>query len=208
MGTGARRLVCGFVVWALALGAISSLDAQQDGVDRPTYTTAGELIRTEAYREWVYLSSGLGMVYGPAAEAAVGRPPMFTNVFVNPASYREFMKTGKWPDETMFVLEIRASVKGALGGAGQFQTDIVAVEAAVKDRRRFPDTWAYFNFGRQGDRAAALPASASCYSCHKANAAVEQTFVQFYPTLMEVAQRFGTVNSSYHRVPSAEGQAR
>ncbi len=67
----------------------------------------------------------------------------------------------------------------------------------MKDQKRFTDGWAYFNFGMHGDRAAPLPGTASCYSCHKTNAAVDQTFVQFYPTLMEVAQRLGTIRPDY-----------
>jgi hypothetical protein len=31
-----------------------------------------------------------------------------------------------------------------------------------------------------------------CWACHNDNAAVEHTFVQFYPTLKPVALKFGT----------------
>ena len=86
MRTGTRWLICGFLVWVAVFASMFALGAQQQDTDRPTYTSAGELVRSEAYREWIYLSSGLGMVYGPAAAAGAGRPPMFTNVFVNPAS--------------------------------------------------------------------------------------------------------------------------
>jgi hypothetical protein len=75
------------------------------------------------------------------------------------------------------------------------------MEASVKDRQRFPeDGWGYFSFdGPQGlmDSAAPLPATAACYSCHKTNTAVDNTFVQFYPTLFEVAKRLGTINPNY-----------
>ena len=47
------------------------------------------------------------------------------------------------------------------------------------------------------DAANPLPASAPCYSCHRNNAAVENTFVQFYPTLMDVARKMGTIKSTY-----------
>ena len=36
-----------------------------------------------------------------------------------------------------------------------------------------------------------------CYTCHADNTAVEQTFVQFYPELMEVAKKMGTVKTSW-----------
>ena len=45
---------------------------------------------------------------------------------------------------------------------------------------------------------APLPQTASCYSCHRDHTAVEQTFVQFYPALMDVARRFNTVKPEYH----------
>ena len=71
------------------------------------------------------------------------------------------------------------------------------MEAEVKDSTRYPDTWAYFDFGSTKDRTAPLPKTAACYECHRSKAAVEQTFVQFYPTLMDVARRFGTVNAGF-----------
>src|SRR5438067_10244922 len=87
--------------------------------DAPQFTADGQLMRPKNYREWIYLSSGLGMTYGPAAEAARDRNPTFDNVFVNPAAYRSFLGTGKWPDKTIFVLEIRSSEsKGSINSGG------------------------------------------------------------------------------------------
>ena len=37
----------------------------------------------------------------------MGDHHMFDNVFVNPASYQAFLKTGTWPDKTELVLEVR-----------------------------------------------------------------------------------------------------
>lgn len=168
-----------------------------DGVVK--YTPAGELIKPADFREWVFLSSGLGMTYTPPNEAAAAasRPPSFTNVYVNPASYRAFMKSGTWPDQTMFILEIRGSAsEGSINLGGRYQTELRAIEAEVKDSSK-PGTWAFYNFGATADKVAALPTSAPCYSCHGANTAVEHTFVQFYPTLLEVAKAKGTLNARY-----------
>lgn len=189
------------LVFSLALASTVAPTAQQASTDGPKYSTAGELMRPDDYREWVYLTSGLGMTYGPA-QAAAGRPPMFDNVFVNRESYRQFMTTGKWPDKTMFLLEIRRGDENvSINNGGRTQGDLVALEAAVKDEARFPDTtWKYFDFpvgANAKSTAAPLPVSASCYACHKNNTAVEWTFVQFYPTLFEVAKRMGTVKASY-----------
>jgi hypothetical protein len=175
----------------LALASFVSLRAEE-----PQFTKDNELVRPTNYREWIFLSAGLGMSYGPTAVSA--EHPPFDNVFVHPAAYREFMRTGKWPDKTMFVLEIRASTShGSINKNGHYQRDVVAVEAEVKDER-FPGKWAFYGFGNGGSlpSAKAIPATATCYSCHSQNAAVDNTFVQFYPTLIEVAKAKGTFKTT------------
>lgn len=99
----------------------------------------------------------------------------------------------------MFILEVRRAIgKGSINNAGKYQSEIAALEAAVKDEKRFPEKWAYFGFGKADKATAArLPSTSSCNSCHSTNAAVENTFVQFYPTLLEVATRKGTLNAAY-----------
>ena len=47
--------------------------------------------------------------------------------------------------------------------------------------------------------------TATCYACHSTNGAVENTFVQFYPTLLEVATRKGTLRESYLKSASTGG---
>jgi YHS domain-containing protein len=162
--------------------------------DGPQFTGDGQLIRPKNYREWIYLSSGLGMTYGPAAEAAPDNNPTFDNVFVNPAAYRSFLETGKWPDKTIFVLEVRASEsKGSINNGGHYQGGMVTIEAEVKDEKRFPGKWAFFGLGKTAAEAKMIPLSASCYSCHAEHGAVDNTFVQFYPTLLDVAKTKGTL---------------
>jgi len=184
------------VLLALAiLACISYQIAAQTTPDAPAFISTNELVRPPDFREWIFVTSGLGMTYN--TPTTTNPSPNFTNVYVNPSSYRAFMKTGQWPDKTMFVLEIRSSSsEGSINKAGNYQTGLVAIEAAVKDVNRYPGKWAYFNFGRGAelkDRTEPLPTTATCYACHSTNAAVDNTFVQFYPTLLEVAKRMGTV---------------
>jgi hypothetical protein len=128
--------------------------------DGPEYTGC-ELLKPQNYRSWRFLSSGLGMAYGP--DAGQARPPMFTNVFVNPRAYEGFLETGTWPEQAMFVLEIRrARTEGSINKGGNFQGDIIGIEAEVKDSR-FPGNWAFFGFGPGGRNvsSAPLPSDAS-----------------------------------------------
>jgi len=170
--------------------------------DNPVrYDKEGKLLFPDGYREWVFLSSGLGMTYGQPA----GTPenPPFDNVFVNREAYRHFVKTGRWPDKTMLLLEIRSSTThGSINKAGKFQTAARRLEAAVKDTSRFKeDGWAYFDFANTNGEFARtgtlFERTASCYGCHGKVTAVENTFVQFYPTLYPIAEKKGTLNPGF-----------
>jgi hypothetical protein len=185
---------------AAVIGLLSGLtiapSAQQSQSDGPRMTNALELSRPSEYREWVFLASGLGMTYEPSTAATGTRPQNFTNVFVNPASYRAFMQTGTWPDKTALVLEIRGSASEAsINAAGHFQTPQVrGMEVHVKDAR-LPGGWGFFNFRDGATVARPLEGDQvkRCVECHTQHAAVDTTFVQFYPTLIDVARAHGSM---------------
>ncbi len=163
----------------------------------PQFDAEGKLLRPLDYRQWVFVTSGLGMTYGPTRPEPE-QQPYFTNVFVNPEAYEEFVDSGRWPDGTFLILEVRRSEQSvSIDSGGRTQGRHVALEASVKDRRRFPESgWAYFDFGDR-EATAPLPRSEACYSCHSEHGAVEWTFSQFYPELFEIARAFGTVRSDY-----------
>lgn len=171
----------------------------------PEYTSDGQLKFPENYREWVYLTTGFDMSYNPAMRMG---HHMFDNVFVNPEAYKKFAETGTWPDKTTFVLEARgAKDKGSINQAGNYQgTDVMAREVHVKDEARFQGKWAFFPFDGQSKTAKMIPQTADCYSCHAAHAAVDTTFVQFYPTLLPIAKSKGTLSAGY--LKEAEGLAK
>jgi Cytochrome P460 len=172
----------------ICLGLIFAAASLAQSGDGPAYTKGGSLILPANYREWIYLSSGLGMAYTEGAESA---SPPFDNVFVNPSAYQTFQKTGTWPDQTTFVLEIRHSAnRASINKRGRFQTEVAGFEVHVKDASR--GGWAFYEVKageREGKR---FPKTADCYSCHQREGAVDTTFVQFYPTLIEVAKHKGT----------------
>jgi hypothetical protein len=136
------------------------------------------------------------MSYNP--NAGGNGAPAFTNVFVNPKSYDDYLATGKWPDRTMFVLEVYASAShGSINKNGSYQETLEALDVEVKDEKRFPDKWAYFNFGPDDKSASPdMPAQNACWKCHEQSAFVEHSFVQFYPELLKVAQAKGTIKKT------------
>jgi hypothetical protein len=187
------------LVTLVAVSVVLLIGAGENpGSNVPRFTSDGKLLRPD-YRQWVYLSSGLGMNYGPTA-AGASAAPAFTNVFVNPESYREFQKTGKWPDHTMFALEIYGSATHSSPNKnGYFQDSFMALEMNVKDSS-FPEGWRFFNFDGMGEQGTAIPKDAGCLSCHSKNAAVENSFGQFYPTVLKVALEKGTLKPGV-RIP-------
>ena len=158
----------------------------------PTYTNDGQLKFPEHYREWVYVTSGFDMAYNPPMQ--MGDQHTFDNVFVNPEAYQTFVQTGTWPAKTMFVLEFRGALgKGSINQKGSFQSGVTGVEVHMKDSN---GKWGFYSFD-EGKTAKMIPMTADCYSCHAAHGAVDNTFVQFYPTLLPIATSKGTLTSAY-----------
>jgi hypothetical protein len=168
----------------------------------PEYTSDGQLKFPEHYREWVYLTTGFDMSYSPAAMQMDHH--MFDNVFVNPEAYKAFVETGTWPDKTVMMLEVRKGEgRGSINKSGNYQgTEVMGMEAHVKDEARFPGKWAFFGFD-EGKTGKMVPTSASCYTCHADHAAVDTTFVQFYPTLLPIAKAKGTLSVGYQKEQAA-----
>lgn len=179
----------------LALTAAVTLTAQTGGSIH--YTNDNSLRLPSNYREWVFLSAGINMTYGPNAGSADN--PRFENVFVNPDAYRAFLKKGDWPDKTTLILEIRRSAgKVSINKDGRVQTDVAAIEAHVKDDAR--GGWTFYGFQAGATDGKSFPKTTDCYSCHEQNGAVNTTFVQFYPTLIDVAKS----HSTYKETPETK----
>jgi hypothetical protein len=149
------------------------------------------------YREWIFLSSSLDMSYNKL-QLSMGHS-MFDNIFVDPASYRQFLQTGTWPEKTELVMEMRgATGKGSINQQGKYQSgEPMGIEVHIKDSTRFQGGWAFFTFGGEGP-GQQLPLTAECYSCHQQHGAVDTTFVQFYPTLLKIATDKKTLSPNYH----------
>jgi hypothetical protein len=183
-------LVCGFALVSMCLAFFWRAAAQPQGAG-PQFTADGKLVRPAGYRKWVYVSSGYGMSYSQSPNGI----QMFTNVFVTPAAYDYFVANGKWPEKTMFVLEIYGSTsRGSINKHGSYQTELSGLDVEVKDEARFVDKWAYFNFDEAAKAASAdTPSKNDCWKCHEQNAAVEHSFVQFYPELLKIARAKATI---------------
>ena len=173
-----------------------SLSHAQTPAPAAVFTADGKMEFPKDYRTWVYLSSGMDMAY---VEGGGGAMHAFDNVFVDPAAYAAFQKTGTWPDKTVMVLEVRdAQAHASIDKAGRSQGRRMAVEVHVKDTARFAETGGWGFVGFNGEKPGNItPKTAACYACHQAHAAVDTTFVQFYPTLLPLSTAKGTLSAAY-----------
>jgi hypothetical protein len=189
-------LLAGGVAIRIAQSPVPEVKAAQ--ATAPSYTNKGDMLPPSHYREWIYLTSGLDMSYSPKAMSMGDGMSMFDNVFVNPEAYRSFLATGTWPDKTVMILEGReARSKGSINQRGHFQGVVMDFEVHVKDEARFPGKWAFFSFDAPDKNGTLIPQGAPCYTCHAEHAAVDTTFVQFYPTLLPVAQEKHSLSAAF-----------
>jgi hypothetical protein len=79
----------------------------------------------------------------------------------------------------------------------------MGLEIHIKDESRFPGKWAFFDVESE-TKATLIPQTAQCYPCHADHAAVDTTFVQFYPTLLPIAQKKNTLSANFLKEKSAE----
>jgi hypothetical protein len=175
-------MISGFALNARRSGARDASNARTSA-NLPAYTHDSKLLLPANYREWVFLSSGFGMNYSSGS----GGHPMFTNVFVTPEAYQGFKSAGKWPQKSMFVVEIYSPTsEGSINKGGYYQRELQGLDVEVKDASQSSE-WMYYNFSPSDREATGV--TGSCNTCHSEHAAVEHTFVQFYPTLLDFARQ-------------------
>lgn len=189
-----RSSLLGILVSLVAVVAVSALVAAQPqgGADKPKFTSDGKLMQPTGYRDWVYVGTPLTPNDMNPPKASF---PEFHNVYIHPADYAAYKRTGKFPDGTVLVKElISVGSKEATSGKGYFMGEFIGLETAIKDSKRFanePGYWAYFSFGHKYPLAqtAAKERATNCNTCHQESAAEDWVFSQYYPVLRAAKPR-------------------
>ena len=194
IGLNRKRMIAGLATVLAMAGVFKMLagaaEAPAERKSPVEFTADGKLKQTEGYRKWVYVGTPLTPNELNGGEAPF---PDFPAVYIDPESYAEYEKTGKFRDGTVIVKELVAvGAKEASSGKGYFMGDFIGLETAVKDSKRFkdePGNWGYFSFGHKYPlkKEAALQATAACNSCHEGNAKQDYVFTQYYPVLRAAA---------------------
>lgn len=197
---------------ALVLLPLTSFEgvraAETEAAVLPAYDADGRLQLPEDYREWIYVGSSLGLSYSEGG----GGMEMFHHTLMEPTAYRYFRETGAFREGTMLLLSLHGQGEGVLPQRrGRFENEVHGVEMAVKDSERFERGWAYFGFGGMNGvrhRAEAI-GSDSCNDCHSEHGAYDNVFLQFYPSLAEVAPEGSPAQVAFASLKQAdEGETR
>lgn len=154
----------------------------------PRFTTADSLIRPEGWESWVLAGTSMGLTYTESATLpAAGEPPGdFLNVYLQPWAYARFRETGEFPQGTMFVLIGSDPVRRTDPARGGFtQGPQSLLEVHLKWDGLHESGWGFYGFGGGEETAGLIPGDATCYSCHRDEAAFDHAFVQFYPAIRE-----------------------
>ena len=162
----------------------------------PVWDRDGKLFQPKDFREWVFIGAPLtpnGLNDGKA------NFPEFHNVYVQPAAFKAYRATGKWPEGTMMVKELQL-VGGKAefpdgsryepSGRGYFPGAVNGLDVAVKDSKRFKESnnWGYFNFNHSAPPYLASTEAkpiGECAGCHIANADEDMVYVSLYKPILD-----------------------
>lgn len=182
------------LIWALAAASepAPSRPDQDRASSRPEYDPQGNLLRPQGFEQWIVVGTSVGLSYSDGQAKPQDNPGMFHNVYLPPDAFEHFVKTGEFPEQTIFVVTNNPSQLAAqegLGRQGFFAADSRGLEVAVKDSRRFEGGWGYFMYHGEPtpnppnrDSAKAF-ARAECFDCHAEHGATDNVFTQFYSVL-------------------------
>jgi hypothetical protein len=165
-----------------------------NGMALPEYDPEGKLLRPVGYEKWVVVGTSIGLDYSDVERKNPENPGTFHNVYLQPEAFEHYVATGKFPEQTVFIVtnnrSLPAKTRGTVSRSGFVAAATSGLEVAIKDTKRYPDGWAYFMFHdnpvssrppvRTAERAFARK---DCFDCHAEHGEVDNVFTQFYSVL-------------------------
>lgn len=160
------------------------------------FNESGEAALPKGYRSWVHAYAAWESITVTPLDSTVTKTPEFHSVYVEPNTYRTFMKTGKWPEGSLMVKEFSITSIDSkncdgppayvcnLGGSKViFSHGQTGLSLMLKDSKRYPDEpggWSYFSFGHQAppyEQFSPPRARAQCAQCHIDNVGPKYDYV-------------------------------
>jgi hypothetical protein len=180
---------------ALFYNKLVVAQAQQSSA---VFTPDGKLKLPTGYRRWVFVGAPLTP---NALNGGKANFPEFHHVYVEARNLDAYLKTGTFPEGTVFVFvkELTRVLNPTFpdgsreepSGRGYFNGQYNGIDVTVKDSKKFAKSngWGFFTFGHHPEpyeqTAAESPVSV-CAFCHQASVAkTDMTWIQFYPLLRD-----------------------
>jgi hypothetical protein len=189
--------VCGALfVTSLGLTTASRRPVLAQNQTAAVFLPNGKLKLPVGYRRWIFVGAPLTPNALNNGKASF---PEFHHVYVEEKNLNAYLKTGTFPEGTMFVKELTRVLNPTFpdgsrtepSGRGYFNGEYNGIDVTVKDSKRFPSTngWGFFTFGHHplpyAETASESPIS-ECAGCHISFVAkTDMTWVQFYPMLRD-----------------------
>ncbi len=177
-----KRLI-GIMLCALALASAAAESETASRLDVPRYSADGQLIYPDNVDSWIVLGASIGMGYNEQDFDAKA-PGSFVLVSIEPQAYAYFKKHKKFADGTLFTRRsYPAEQRLSTNRAGFVMGEHRSTEIHIVDRQKFKDGFNFAVFGAGQKQSPILPDGNGCVTCHKTNAAYQNVFAQFYPTI-------------------------
>ncbi len=163
--------------------------AKTSRMAQPEFNDAGALLRPDGYQRWTLVGTSIGLDYSKPKEGEAESQGIFHNVYMQPEAFDEYVATGIFPEQTIFVVTNNPPTKkegeNDINRKGQFAGEPTGLEVSVKDSKRFEEGWGFFMFyGTKGERTTSKPFKReACYDCHAEHGEDDAVFVQFYTVL-------------------------
>lgn len=202
----ARFISCAILLAACALLAgYAAADGDKKQSASPGLPTpGGSLVFNEqglaafpkGYRHWVHTYTAWETIATSFLDGKVTKTPELHSVYVEPNTYRIFMKTGKWPEGALMIKEFSTTNTDPKQCSGPpaytcklgadtiiFPQEHTGIAVMLKDNKRYanePGGWAYFSFGHQAppyEKLSPARDRAQCAQCHIDNVGPKNDYV-------------------------------
>jgi len=190
-----NKIIAAAILVVFAAGTIiivsgASADMHMKGQGQAMYNDKGELLVPKDFRKWIF--AGAPLTPNPLNGGSAAFPE-FHYTYIAPGAYAQYQKTGKFPEGTVIAKELVLLQKGdhkdgsknASSGRGFFADQYNGLDVMVKNSKRYAKShgWGFFNFGHNAPpyaASAAVQPAQNCAPCHKAGAAKDMLFTQYY----------------------------
>lgn len=196
-----RLISYAFLIATTALVACYAVaDGDHTGLPAPgvslVFNDQGQAALPKGYRHWVHTYTAWEAIATSFLNEKMTPTPELHSVYVEPNTYRIFMKTGKWPEGSLMIKEFSTTNTDPKECSGPpaytckldtstiiFPHERTGIAVMLKDNKRYPREpggWAYFSFGHQAppyEKFSPARGHAQCAQCHIDNVGPKDDYV-------------------------------